>query len=39
MKGVIYPMVNDALGSRMKDNYEMRSRTYLTRRTPVAVRL
>ena len=32
-------MVNDELGIRMKENYEMRSRTYLTRRTPVAIRI
>lgn len=32
-------MVKDELGKRMKENYEMRSRTYLTRRTPVIIRL
>jgi tRNA(His) 5'-end guanylyltransferase len=32
-------MKNDSLGDRMKDNYETRSRTYLTRRTPVILRL
>ena len=31
--------VNDELGKRMKENYEMRARTYLTRRTPVAIRI
>ncbi len=29
----------DTIMSRMKDNYESRSRTYLTRRTPVIMRL
>lgn len=32
-------MKNDDLGNRMKENYEERSRTYLTRRTPVIIRL
>ncbi len=32
-------MVNDELGIRMKENYEERNRTYLTRRTPVAIRI
>ncbi len=32
-------MKNDYLGNRMKSYYEERSRTYLTRRTPVIVRL
>jgi len=31
--------VNDELGKRMKENYEMRARSYLTRRMPVAIRL
>lgn len=31
--------VNDELGKRMKENYEKRARTYLTRRTPVAIRI
>lgn len=31
--------VNDELGKRMKENYEERSRTKLTRRTPVAIRI
>ncbi len=31
--------VNDDLGKRMKENYEMRARSYLTRRMPVAIRL
>lgn len=31
--------VNEDLGCRMKENYEMRARTYLTRRTPVAIRI
>lgn len=31
--------MNDSLGDRMKNNYENRSRFYLTRRTPVIVRL
>lgn len=31
--------VNDALGSRMKMNYEMRSRTSLMRREPVVIRI
>ena len=30
--------VNDELGKRMKENYENRSKTYLIRRTPVAIR-
>jgi tRNA(His) guanylyltransferase len=30
---------NDSLGDRMKDNYENRQRYYLTRRTPVIVRV
>ena len=30
---------NDSLGDRMKLNYENRSKTYLTRRTPVIIRL
>lgn len=29
----------DSLGDRMKENYENRSKTYLTRRTPVMIRL
>lgn len=29
----------DPLGDRMKENYENRSKTYLTRRTPVIIRL
>ena len=32
-------MVKDNLGNRMKSYYEERSRTYLTRRTPVIIRL
>ena len=32
-------MVADSLGDRMKENYENRSKTYLTRRTPVLLRL
>lgn len=31
--------VNDNLGKRMKENYEMRSRTSLVRRIPVAIRI
>lgn len=31
--------VHDDLGKRMKENYENRSSTYLTRRTPVIIRL
>ncbi len=31
--------LRDELGKRMKENYEMRSRSYLTRRTPVIVRI
>lgn len=31
--------VNDELGKRMKEYYEERARTYLTRRTPVAIRI
>lgn len=31
--------VNDELGKRMKENYENRAKTYLTRRTPVAIRI
>lgn len=31
--------VHDDLGLRMKNNYENRSKTYLTRRTPVAIRI
>lgn len=31
--------INDELGKRMKENYEERSRTKLTRRTPVAIRI
>ena len=31
--------VNDDLGKRMKENYEMRARSYLTRRTPVIIRI
>lgn len=30
---------NDPIMKRMKENYEIRSRTYLTRRTPVIIRL
>ena len=29
----------DSLGDRMKENYENRSKTYLTRRTPVIIRI
>ena len=29
----------DSLGDRIKENYENRSKTYLTRRTPVIIRL
>ena len=32
-------MKNDSLGDRMKSFYENRSKTYLTRRTPVIIRL
>lgn len=32
-------MTKDSLGDRMKHNYENRSKTYLTRRTPVIIRL
>lgn len=32
-------MIRDALGDRMKNNYEDRSKTKLTRRTPVIIRL
>ena len=32
-------MVKDDLGKRMKENYEMRARTYLTRRMPAVIRL
>lgn len=32
-------MVKDDLGNRMKENYENRSKTYLTRRMPVIIRL
>lgn len=32
-------MKNSALTQRMKENYEMRARSYLTRRTPVIIRL
>ncbi len=32
-------MKKDAIGNRMKENYENRNRTYLTRRTPVIMRL
>lgn len=32
-------MKKDALGSRMKDNYENRNKHYLTRRTPVIIRV
>lgn len=31
--------VNDDLGTRMKEFYENRAKTYLIRRTPVAVRV
>ena len=31
--------IHDDLGSRMKENYESRSKTKLMRRIPVAVRL
>ena len=31
--------VNDELGTRMKEFYEARARTYLPRRTPVAIRI
>lgn len=30
---------NDSLGDRMKESYEYRSRTYLTRRVPVVIRI
>ena len=39
MKGVIYPMVRDDLGQRMKEYYENIPKTKLMRRCPVAVRL
>ena len=29
----------DSLGTRMKEFYEARSRSYLTRRTPVIIRI
>ena len=29
----------DSLGDRMKENYENRAKTYLTRRVPVIIRL
>lgn len=32
-------MVNDQLGDRMKSYYENRSKTFLTRRTPVIIRI
>lgn len=32
-------MIKDDLGNRMKENYENRAKTYLTRRTPVIIRL
>lgn len=32
-------MINDNLGDRMKNNYENRAKTFLTRRTPVIIRL
>lgn len=32
-------MIKDALGKRMKENYENRTKTYLTRRTPTIIRL
>lgn len=32
-------MVADSIGNRMKDYYENRSKTYLTRRTPVVIRV
>lgn len=32
-------MVADELGDRMKNYYENRSKTYLTRRTPVIIRI
>ena len=31
--------IKDSLGDRMKEFYENRSKTYLTRRTPVIIRL
>lgn len=31
--------IKDSLGDRMKNNYENRAKTYLTRRTPVIIRL
>ena len=31
--------VNDALGVRMKEKYEMRARSYLTPGVPVAIRI
>lgn len=33
------PNKKDALGDRMKENYENRSKTYLTRRVPVMIRI
>ena len=39
MKGVIYPMVHDNLGDRMKNFYENVPKYRLIRRMPVAVRL
>jgi len=32
-------MKKDNLGMRMKENYENRAKVFLTRRTPVVVRL
>lgn len=32
-------MVNDKLGDRMKEFYENRSKTFLTRRIPVIIRI
>jgi hypothetical protein len=32
-------MVSDDLGNRMKNSYENRSKTFLTRRTPVIIRI
>lgn len=32
-------MVTDTLSDRVKDYYENRSKTYLTRRTPVIIRI
>ena len=34
-----HKIVQGSLSERMKENYENRSKTYLTRRTPVIIRL